>query len=219
VKITKHGHSCVVIQEGANAVLIDPGAFTPGAGELIAAATTILVTHEHLDHVDVEAVAAALASRSDLTVCAPQAVVALLRDATPGALAGALNAVAAGDRFSVGDLSVEVYGEVHSPIHPDIPQCANVGYLVGGRVFHPGDSIQVPDAVVEVLLLPTSGPWYSTGQAIDYVRAINPRRCIQIHESFASEMGQNSLALRFINPEAFTEVALELVPPGESRDL
>jgi L-ascorbate metabolism protein UlaG (beta-lactamase superfamily) len=219
VKITKHGHSCVVIQEGADAALIDPGAFTPGAAELIAAATTSLITHEHLDHVDIEAVAAALANRSNLTVFAPQAVVAMLSDAAPGPVAGELKAVAAGDRFSVGELSVEVFGEIHAQIHSDIPQCANVGYLVGGRVFHPGDSTQVPDAVVDVLLLPTSGPWYSTGQAIDYVRAINPRRCIQIHESFASEMGQNSLALRFINPAAFTEVALELVPPGESRDL
>ena len=103
-------------------------------------------------------------------------------------------------------------------IHPDVPRSTNVGYLIGGRVFHPGDSFEPPDVAVEILLLPTSGPWHSTRQTVDYVRAVNPERCIQIHELMASDVGQQMLARR-IHPDVMTDVALEIVPAGTELEL
>jgi L-ascorbate metabolism protein UlaG (beta-lactamase superfamily) len=47
--------------------VIDPGTFSDAAAALDGAAA-LLVTHEHPDHVDVDAVTAALASDPDLTV-------------------------------------------------------------------------------------------------------------------------------------------------------
>ena len=50
----------------------------------------------------------------------------------------------------------------HAAIHPDVPQIANVGYLVDGLVLHPGDAFTVPDAAVELLLVPIAAPWLKT---------------------------------------------------------
>jgi hypothetical protein len=41
-------------------------------------------------------------------------------------------------------------------IHPDIPRVLNIGYLIDGAVFHPGDALTLRGCSVEVLLLPVS---------------------------------------------------------------
>jgi hypothetical protein len=100
-----------------------------------------------------------------------------------------------------------VFGKQHARIHDDIPPFANVGYLIDGRVFHPGDAYYVPPVPVEVLLLTTSGPWTKVGEAVDYVRAVNLKLLVQIHEVMLSEIGQQSVA-RIINPNMLSTVPL-----------
>ena len=69
---------------------------------------------------------------------------------------------------------------------------------------------------VGTLLLPTSGPWTKVGEAADYVRAAKPDQVVQIHEIMLSEIGQQSVA-RFISPEMLTpDVALTIVPVGDT---
>ena len=52
---------------------------------------------------------------------------------------------------------VRAYGGRHAVIHPDLPPVANLGYLVDGSVYHPGDSFDVPaDATVDTLFVPVS---------------------------------------------------------------
>ncbi len=205
MKITKYAHACVTFtEEGSDRVLlVDPGTFTPNAAELIAGATAVLVTHEHFDHFD----EAALQLHPDLPIYGPPAVRAKLGDRVV--------AVRAGDRFEAAGFPIEVYGEQHALIHPDIPLVDNVGYLVGGRVFHPGDSYTVPGAEVETLLLPTSGPWTKFGEAADFVRAVRPSRMIQIHELMLSELGQNS-ARMLLGEKGLTGIPLEILPPGDA---
>ncbi|OLS99474.1 hypothetical protein BJF90_08095 [Pseudonocardia sp. CNS-004] len=81
---------------------------------------------------------------------------------------GRVQAVKAGDAVRVEGFSVTVHGEQHAVIHADIPRVDNLGYLVDGTVFHPGDAYFVPSATVDTLLLPTSGPWTKLGEAVEY---------------------------------------------------
>jgi hypothetical protein len=71
---------------------------------------------------------------------------------------------------------------------------SNVGYLVDGTVFHPGDSYTAPDARIETLLVPTSGPWAKLGELVDFVRAVRPTRAVQIHDLMLSDVGRGSFA-------------------------
>jgi L-ascorbate metabolism protein UlaG (beta-lactamase superfamily) len=209
MQLTKHVHACVTLDKGQGHLLLDPGAFTPNAAELVAATSTVLITHEHFDHFDEELIAGAVEDRPDLRIYGPDSVVGRW-DGRPGQL----TAVAEGDRLELEGFEVTVHGELHALIHRDIPQVHNVGYLIDGRVYHPGDSYHAPPASITTLLLPTSGPWTNVGTAVDYVRQVRPEQVVQIHEVMLSEIGQQSIA-RFLGPDMLGQVPVAIVPPGE----
>jgi hypothetical protein len=66
----------------------------------------------------------------------------------------------------------------------------NVGFLVAGEVFHPGDAFTVPPSPVDTLLVPVQGPWSQTGEVIDYIRQIKPRLAVAVHDGGLSAMGR-----------------------------
>lgn len=210
MQLTKYNHATVVLDRDGSTLVVDPGTFTPEAADLVRSATAVLVTHEHADHLDVDAVRAGLEANSSLVVHGPRPVVDQL-----GAHDGRVVEVAAGDTFSVGPFAVRVFGEQHAVIHRDVPVVPNVGYLVDGTVFHPGDAYLVPGVPVPTLLMPTSGPWVHMAEAVDYVRAVQPERVVQIHEAMLSETGQQSTA-RFLGPDMLGSVPVTILPAGES---
>jgi L-ascorbate metabolism protein UlaG (beta-lactamase superfamily) len=210
MELTKHAHACVTLQKGTGRIVIDPGAFTPDAEDLVAGAAAVLITHEHFDHFDEGVIAAALQSRPELTIYGPAAVVDRW-EGTPGQV----NAVVAGDRFTVAGFDVAVFGDLHAVVHRDIPRVANVGFLVDDTVYHPGDAYHSPPARVTTLLLPTSGPWTKLADAVDFVRAVAPERVVQIHELMLSELGQQSMAM-FLSPDMLSTVPLTILPVGET---
>lgn len=128
-------------------------------------------------------------------------------------LAPKVIAVTAGDRFSAAGFDIAVSGGQHAVIHRDIPVIANVGYLVEGGLYHPGDSYHVPPAPVETLLLPILGAWSKLSDAVDYVRVVRPSRLVQIHEGMLNDAGQQALA-HYLSPETLTELPLSIVPAG-----
>ena len=67
----------------------------------------------------------------------------------------------------------------------------NNGYVIDERVLHPGDAFIKPPESVEVLLLPVGGPWMKVGEAIDYLRAVDPRVVIPIHQAGLAPVHQN----------------------------
>jgi L-ascorbate metabolism protein UlaG (beta-lactamase superfamily) len=210
MKLTKHEHACVVLESGGASVVIDPGSFSPGAAQIIAGADAILLTHEHMDHVNEAAINAALAARSDLRVYAPAAL-----SATFAGNADQFTAVAPGDALNLASFSITVHGGEHALIHRDIPVAANVGYLINATLYHPGDSFFVPAADIPVLLLPTSGPWMKIGEAADFVRAVKPQQIVQIHELLLSDIGLY-LADNLLGAQGLTGLPLTAIPAGDS---
>jgi L-ascorbate metabolism protein UlaG (beta-lactamase superfamily) len=210
MKLTKHEHACVVLEKDGASIVIDPGSFSSGAAEIIAGADAILITHEHADHVNEAAVNGALAARPDLRVYAPAALGGVF-----AAHPDQFTAVAAGDELALGSFAVAVHGHEHAVIHPDIPVIPNVGYLIDGSLYHPGDAYYVPEVPVSVLLLPTSGPWMKFSEAADYVRAVRPQQIVQIHEMLLSDIGL-FLADNLLGEHGLTGLPLTTVPAGES---
>ena len=210
MELTKHTHATVVLSaDGVGTLLVDPGAYTPNTTELLAAADAVLITHDHPDHVDPDALRAALDARPDLPVFAAASVRESVGDER-------VRVVAAGDSFEAAGFDVRVFGGRHAVIHPDLPPMQNVGFLIGGEVFHPGDAYEVPGVPVGTLLLPTSGPWATVAGGVDYLRAVAPRRAVQIHDLMLSEPGQQG-TLRFLSQLGGVEV--ELIPVGSTVTL
>ena len=208
MELTKHTHATVVLRDGDRSVLLDPGAYTAAAADLVAAADAVLVTHDHPDHFDADVLTAALAAQPDLRIWAPASVVEAL-----GAHDGRVVAVSPGDTVTAGGFEVRVFGGDHAVIHADLPPMTNVGFLVDGRVFHPGDAYSAPGAPVETLLVPTSGPWAKLGELVDFIRAVQPTRAVQIHELMLSDVGKGSFA-QFAGQ--LTGVDLVTVADGET---
>ena len=186
MRLTRLGHSCVRIEIAAAGVLVvDPGSapFCDAAGAL-AGADAVLVTHQHTDHLDVAALAAAYAANSDLAVFVPHDTVGAINDA--GARA---TGVGPGESFTAAGLDVRTYGGTHATVHPDFPVPQNVGFLIGSAILHPGDSFVLPDVAVETLLVPAAAPWLKISESIDYLRAAGAPRAFPIHDAILSDAG------------------------------
>jgi L-ascorbate metabolism protein UlaG (beta-lactamase superfamily) len=183
MRLTHHGHACLLIQTDSARLLIDPGSFSAGF-ESERELTAVLVTHQHLDHLDTDRLPALLEANPGAELVADEASAAQLAE-----LGITARAVGPGERMELGGAVVETVGGRHAVIHPEIPAPPNVGYLVDGTLLHPGDSFHVPDRPVEVLALPTGAPWLKASEAIDYLRAVGPRVAVPIHEKTLSMPG------------------------------
>lgn len=182
MQLTKLAHACVRLAKDGGVLVIDPGAF--GGADALEGADAILVTHEHFDHVEPDTLRAALTANPGLHVWAAAPVAGQFAD-----FGDRVRAVAHGDDFTAAGFAVHVYGEQHATIHPDIPTVANVGFMIDGEIFHPGDSYTVPEDPASTLLVPISGPWFSTREMIDYVREVAPQRTYAIHDALLSPVG------------------------------
>jgi L-ascorbate metabolism protein UlaG (beta-lactamase superfamily) len=101
--------------------------------------------------------------------------------------------VSLGDEFTAAGFPVVAVGGRHAAIYDGQPDCPNLGYVVGGTLYHPGDSLHVPEEPVDTLLVPAQGSWLKMAEAIDFVKAVSPRRAFAIHDAQMNERGLESV--------------------------
>jgi L-ascorbate metabolism protein UlaG (beta-lactamase superfamily) len=178
MRLTKYTHACVRLASGGRSLVIDPGIWAEDAA--LEDVNDILITHEHFDHVDAKRLAGL-----DLNIYAPDSVVAKL--AEDGVAA---RTVSSGTTFTAAGFSVRAVGGRHAEIYGGMPDCANLGYVIDEDVYHPGDAFFVPDVPLKTLLVPVSAPWLKLGEAITFVRSVEPVRAYPIHDAMFSEIGQ-----------------------------
>ncbi|MFE7541598.1 MBL fold metallo-hydrolase [Streptomyces platensis] len=179
MRLTKYTHSCVRLERpGGGTLVIDPGIWSEARA--LHGADAILVTHEHADHADV------------LRLKGLGAPVYAPKGADFGGLLDVIE-VEPGEEFSAAGFHVTAHGGRHARIYGDLPDCANLGYLIDERLYHPGDSLHVPDEPVETLLVPVQASWLRTSDAIDFVRAVKPERAYGIHDGQINERGLHSV--------------------------
>ncbi|MFF4160761.1 MBL fold metallo-hydrolase [Streptomyces sp. NPDC001678] len=185
MKLTKQSHACIRLEkDDGRTLVIDPGGFS----EVDAAvgADAILVTHEHPDHFDEGRLRAAL----DANPAAELWTLRSVAEQVSAAFPGRVHTVGEGDAFSAAGFDVQVHGQLHAVIHPDIPRITNVGYLVDGALFHPGDALTLPGQPVETLMVPVMAPWNKVADVIDYIREVKPRRAIDIHDALLTDLAR-----------------------------
>jgi L-ascorbate metabolism protein UlaG (beta-lactamase superfamily) len=182
MELTKFGHACVTLERDGRRLVVDPGGLTPE--DAFAGADAALITHEHFDHFSGAKLAAALDANQALEVWTNESV-AKAFDGDPARV----HVVGEGDAFTANGFEVRAYGRWHAELHPDIPRVVNVGFLIDGAVFHPGDALTVPYVPVDTLLLPVHGPWSRVADLIDWVREVKPERTLGIHDGALNQVG------------------------------
>jgi len=212
MELIKHGHACVVLRDGDRRLVLDPGAFSdPSALE---GASAVLVTHEHFDHFVPDTLRAALDADPALEVWTNKSVATQLEG-----MGARVHVVGHGDAVTVAGFDVHVHGELHAEIHPDIPRIPNIGFLVDGAVFHPGDALTVPEEPVATLLLPVHAPWSKTSEVIDYVRAVAADQAYALHDALLSDIGLKVVAGMLGEGGPGTPTPYSRLAPGDSVEL
>ncbi|MCO6006039.1 MBL fold metallo-hydrolase [Actinoallomurus purpureus] len=211
MRLTKLGHSCVRVRKDDRTLVIDPGGLTP-QGDAFAGAEAVLITHEHFDHYAADRLRKALADDPRLTVYTCRAVAADLGD-----LGDRVRAVGEGDALTIAGFEVAVAGQKHEIVHPDVPRVENIGFLIDGEVFHPGDAFTVLE--VPTLLVPGQAPWMKAPEMIEYLRAVTPRRAFAVHDGLLNEFGLGLLDNQLKGEGERQNADFRRLQPGESVDI
>jgi L-ascorbate metabolism protein UlaG (beta-lactamase superfamily) len=207
MQVTKMGHACIRLEKGGQTLVIDPGSFSEP--DAVLDADAVLITHEHLDHFDERSLRLAVESNPGLEIWTNGAVAGKV-----GSLGVPVHVVGHGDAFTAAGFDVQVHGEHHAVIHPDIPVVGNIGFLLDGDLFHPGDALTVPETAVATLMLPTNAPWMKIGETIDYVRAVAPRRAYSLHDGLLNDNGLG-LVVRLLNGTVGPGIEFQNLRSGE----
>ena len=212
MELIKHGHACVVLCEDERRLVIDPGVLTESSA--LDGASAVLITHEHPDHFAPDLLRAALDADPALEVWTNGSVAGRLEG-----LGGRLHVVGDGVAETIAGFDVHVHGELHAEIHPEIPRIANIGFLVDGGVFHPGDALTVPDEPVSTLLLPLHAPWSRTADLIDYVRAVHADQAYAVHDGLLNDAGLGIVGGLLGERGPGTPTPFSRLAPGDSVEL
>jgi L-ascorbate metabolism protein UlaG (beta-lactamase superfamily) len=211
MRITKYEHACFVASVGDKKLVVDPGSFTvplPDSNNVVG----VVITHEHADHWTAEHLQRIKENSPDVRFFGPAGVVAAASDFE-------IEAVQDGQKIELDPFTLEFFGKDHAQIHSSIPIVDNVGILINGSVFYPGDSFTLGPVGVDLLAVPASAPWLKIGEVMDYVAAAKPKRSFATHDMINSVLGNQMAGARIT---AVTEQGggeFVALAPGESVEI
>jgi L-ascorbate metabolism protein UlaG (beta-lactamase superfamily) len=186
MQITRFGHAAVLVEAAGARILIDPGAFSEDAVFELTGLDAIVVTHQHLDHIDRDRGPALLAANAGALLLSDPETAEVLDF-------GAWTPNAEGLETVVGGVTIRGVGAHHAVILPSIPRVSNVGVLLTApgepTLFHPGDTYEYVPQDVHVLALPLSAPWAKSSETVDFASRVAPVTLFPIHDRTVSEAG------------------------------
>lgn len=188
MQITHLGHACLLVDVAGSRLLLDPGAFSTYAD--LTDLDAVLITHQHPDHVEVDKLSALLERNPAAVVHADPETTKILAEKEIPATATVVD-----ESFHIGDVVIIPAGDKHAVINEYLPRIDNAGLLITAQdepsLFHPGDALDAhPAGDVDVLAVPINAPWCAAKETVAFVRRIEPRVVVPIHDALLSDIGR-----------------------------
>jgi L-ascorbate metabolism protein UlaG (beta-lactamase superfamily) len=182
MKLTKFQHACFVAEKDGVSVVVDPGNLTHDfiMPKTVAA---VFITHSHADHVDNQLVITILRQHPKAVLLAHESILTDFNSERT-------QVVSVGETVNAGGINLQFVGGTHEPIDVTVPTPVNIGVIIEGHLYYPGDSYFVPEQVIKELLVPISAPWLTIARSIDLVRALKPSHVFPTHDAILSSEGQ-----------------------------
>ena len=182
MKLTKYEHSCFTLEKDGKVLVVDPGSW---ATDFVVPENVVatVVTHEHADHFDESKIKAIIDKNPSATIYAPSDVIAMLPNLPT-------QVVSPDENIEVGGFTLTFIGGVHATIVEGFhPEFQNLGVIVDDKLYHPGDSLALPNRPIKVLSLPIIAPWEKVQESVDFLMAIKPEFAFPTHDAMLSELG------------------------------
>lgn len=219
MRIYKYIHSCLLAEEGGEKILFDPGVFSFVEGkvqiETFKDVSTIILTHQHPDHVDVSALKRILAQSQATVITNTEGKEALEKENIQ------VKVLETGDyqtkNFTIRALAVE-----HAAIlAPTLPQ--NTAYILNDDFLNPGDSFASSLTAlkgIQALAVPSMAPWTTELAIAQFAKDMAPKIIIPVHDGYAKDF---FLAQRYANYEKnFSPLGIKfqhMSNPGDFVDI
>ena len=219
MRVYKYMHSCLVVEEGGDKILFDPGMFSFLEGQVTPEAFrdvgTIIITHNHPDHVDVVSLKK-IVELSGATV--------ITNSQTRGAFAreGIEAMVLDEGSYQSKDFTIRAVPATHEKIlAPTLPQ--NTAYIINESFLNPGDSFAaLPSTLrgIKALALVVAAPWTTEVTTAGFAETIAPQMVIPVHDGYVKGFFQK---MRYDNYDRYFSTKgitfQRLVSPGDGVEI
>lgn len=209
MRITKYLHSCLLVEDQGKVVLVDPGNYIYDAKALdinsLPRLDAIVITHEHLDHMDTRLIKEALAKFPNTPIFTTESARNLLEQQ------GITNVSTTGNEY------IKLEPVPHEKIWMGSP-AQNVLATLFGKFATPGDSLTF-NTLIDVLALPISGPWANMTQAVGLALELKPKIIIPIHDWHLKDDVRKSFYQRLKDYFAQSKIDFKPVEAGETVEV
>src|SRR4051812_6667891 len=161
MKVTRYFQSCLLVEEGKARILIDPSGHEKDRdfGRLDA----VLYTHEHADHFDAE-MAQTFVEQGIAPVYANASTANLIK--------ASKTVVKDGQQFDINGVKIKALELPHCLMVDGSKGPQNTGFVIDGKLFHPGDGKELKGLTIDTLAVPISGPDISLHDAFAFTQQV-----------------------------------------------
>ena len=186
MRISKYIHSCLLVEEGDDKILFDPGIFSFVEGKVSPATfkdvSTVVITHPHPDHVDIPSLKKILANSKASVVTNTEGKTALEKEQIQ------VIVLEEGD-YQTRNFTLHAIAATHEKIlAPTLPQ--NTAYVVNDMLLNPGDSFASHLSTlkgIKALALPVMAPWTTDVEMAEFARTMAPQIVIPVHDGYVKD--------------------------------
>ncbi|MFD0792906.1 MBL fold metallo-hydrolase [Mucilaginibacter litoreus] len=186
MKIYKYLHSCLVFEQDGYKLLFDPGKFTFAEGEVkpenFADVNSIIITHIHPDHLDLDNLKQIKALSNAVIYTNSQVGEVIEKEGLDYSLINE-------GTYNLGPFKLQAFEVQHEPLL-DAPIPQMTGFIINDHILHPVDSMETKLTEftdIELLIMVTMAPFANELRIAGFADRVRPKQILPVHDGYGKE--------------------------------